>query len=1078
MSGDSNFDNVSLLLPFDGPNGSTTHLDRSPVGKTITNSVGSLVSSAQSKFNGVSLSLNGVNDNLSTASHTDFNFGTGDFTIELWVYGTRTNQPHSFPRILTNGAYLASGAWHLVLIASSGALFFDTYNGSAADGFSIGTLPENQWSHIAIARQSGTLRVFLNGTVVTARANSQNLTGAYSTNIGSDTISFFKGYIDDLRITKGVARYTATFTPPTEPNPIGYVTVLDPSYSNVSLLVNADGSALVDESPSPKTLTTFGNATLSKVNSRVGAGSLLFDGTGDYLTTPDASDLRIVGSDFTIEAWVYTSVNNTVKYIVRKGTSTYAAGFAFGLNPSGKVFISIGVTSTDEVFLGASTIPINTWTHVAATKSGPTVRVFVNGVVDATGTVAGTPADNAEILHIGRDPADTTRDWSGYIDALRITKGVARYTTNFTPPNYVLAAHSPTPAQLGISLQGQIPIFPIAFEDVASQNTINLSGHSPIVNTAGGDVYFSNVVLLLPFDDSNGSTAFTDYSLYTRAVTPFGNAQVSTVQSKFGGASAKFDGTGDYLSTPDATELHITSGDFTIEAWVYRASDTSPNVIVLKGIALSVSEYTLFVGSNGYINFGIGVGANQSWFYSTSYSLPTSSWKHIAVTKSGSTIRIFVDGTQISLNSGETLSTPTETTTYPLYIGRDTNNPDYDWDGYIDDLRITKGVARYTSSFTPPSDPNPITPPAGLLYPTQAPITIFGQVPFYDNGLSINLIDSITIPTSINNTLLLNILESLLIDKLIPTSFNVKNSLEDTFRLSELLSATFKEVIPDILSAYDATGEVLYKIERVLDLITKLEDVNSNVNYSSTIIDLISIFDDLLKRMGADVIEAMILTESIALLYSLHSLILESQGYTDTSSASYVNILSLSDSLSTLDSSNSLAILKALSEDSFIIELPKDTTGTYLAYLLSPETNSVSTYNNYNFNGCTKFNYKYLFYNKTGLYEYGGSTDNGSSIRSEIETVAFNFQTSNLKQVPSIYLGVDSTDKVILKVRVDGKAEVLYQLNKFTNNLMTQKIDIGKGLIGRYFQFELITEASEFNMESIEFYPLEIRRKL
>src|SRR5574343_1637849 len=292
MAGDSNFGSVSLLLPFDGPNGSTTHLDRSPVRKTITNSVGSLVSSAQSKFNGVSLSLNGVNDNLSTASHTDFNFGTGDFTIELWVYGTRTNQPHSFPRILANGAYLASGAWNLVLISSSGALFFDTYNGSAADGFSIGTLPENQWSHIAIARQQGTLRVFLNGTVATARANSQNLTGAYSTNIGSDTISFFKGYIDDLRITKGVARYTASFTAPTEPNPIGLVTVIDPSYSNVSLLINADGSTLVDESLSAKVISKSGNADISLVHSKVGAGSIYFDGAGDFLTISDSSDRK------------------------------------------------------------------------------------------------------------------------------------------------------------------------------------------------------------------------------------------------------------------------------------------------------------------------------------------------------------------------------------------------------------------------------------------------------------------------------------------------------------------------------------------------------------------------------------------------------------------------------------------------------------------------------------------------------------------------------------------------------------------------------------------------------------------
>jgi hypothetical protein len=164
--------------------------------------------------------------------------------------------------------------------------------------------------------------------------------------------------------------------------------------------------------------------------------------------------------------------------------------------------------------------------------------------------------------------------------------------------------------------------------------------------------------------------------------------------------------------------------------------------------------------------------------------------------------------------------------------------------------------------------------------------------------------------------------------------------------------------------------------------------------------------------------------------------------------------------------------------DLITIVMAKPGSDSYLAYLLAPESMNVSNYSNYNFDLSCRFDDKYLFANSVGLYEYGGKRDDGEPITAEFTTPAHSFSTSNLKQMPYFYLGVTSSSTLILKVRVDGKGEIIYKLNKHTNNLMTQKVDIGKGLIGRYFQFEIITDADDFDLESIEFCPLVIRRKL
>ena len=207
------------------------------------------------------------------------------------------------------------------------------------------------------------------------------------------------------------------------------------------------------------------------------------------------------------------------------------------------------------------------------------------------------------------------------------------------------------------------------------------------------DPYFSNVVALLHMDGADASTTFTDVKGHT--FTPTGNAQIDTAQSKFGGASGLFDGTGDYINTPSSADFAYGTGDFTWELWV-RLAVTSGN------------RYILDHGSNGgtltyngglrYYNTTTGTG---SILYTTTPALLANTWYHIAASRSGGTTRLFVDG--VLKASG------TDSHNYGAQSLRfgDYGGGGYWLNGWLDDTRITKGVARYTANFTPPTEPFP-----------------------------------------------------------------------------------------------------------------------------------------------------------------------------------------------------------------------------------------------------------------------------------------------------------------------------------------------------------------------------------
>lgn len=217
-------------------------------------------------------------------------------------------------------------------------------------------------------------------------------------------------------------------------------------------------------------------------------------------------------------------------------------------------------------------------------------------------------------------------------------------------------------------------------------------------NIGGIDSYTK---LMLHMNGTNGSTTFTDSELTPKSVTAAGNAQISTAQSKFGGASGLFDGTGDYLELADNADWAFGTEDLTIDFWVrfisvptstitavfYSQYNNGSNMIELyyKDSALYLQNYS---GGTPIVDF------NRAW-------TPTAgTWYHIAVVRTGNTFKMFINGTQIGTDYSSSNSFTDFTNL--LRIGA-RNSTTGGLNGYIDEYRISKGVARWTTNFTPPT---------------------------------------------------------------------------------------------------------------------------------------------------------------------------------------------------------------------------------------------------------------------------------------------------------------------------------------------------------------------------------------
>jgi hypothetical protein len=633
---DPYFKYVTMLLHGDGTNGAqnNTFLDSSTNNFTITRNGNTTQGTFSPYGSNWSNYFNGSSYET-VAGSTNLAFGTGDFTIECWVNFNSVSSGNLLDMrpSSTNGAYPN-------LYVSSGTL---AYYVSSSDRITGGTVTVGTWYHIALCRSGTSTKLFLNGTQIGSTYTDSNnyVCGTNRPMIAGNGFSNsanFNAYVSNFRFIKGTALYTTSFTPPTTP-----LTAI----TNTSLLI-CQSNRFIDNSASPYTITISGSPSVqrfspfsptSAYSTSVIGGSGYFDGSGDYLSLPNNSALSPQGGDFCIEAWIYPLALPSQYAHIYASNST--AGVVTYINSNGTV--SIGYSGNFEIAVSATAIPLNAWTHVAFTRSGTTVRIFLNGVQSASATNSTTFSSTV----VGTIAFVTGfNSLNGYMSDVRFVKGSAVYTSAFTPPSAPLTA---------------------------------------ITNTS----------LLTNFTNAG----ILDNAMMNDLET-VGNAQISTSVKKFGTGSMYFDGTGDYLRTV-TTPLASLQGDFTIECWLYWTAHGNYGGIVSCansniGAAPTSGWAFVFYSTTNRLYFETGTGFSLQ----TTNTIPSSQWNHVAVVRSGSTITHYLNGVANGSGTSSAAFNVLSTDNFVIGVDRGLANT---LTGYIDDLRITKGVARYTSNFTAPT---------------------------------------------------------------------------------------------------------------------------------------------------------------------------------------------------------------------------------------------------------------------------------------------------------------------------------------------------------------------------------------
>jgi hypothetical protein len=440
----------------------------------------------------------------------------------------------------------------------------------------------------------------------------------------------------------------------------------DPNWSSVTLLLPGDGTngaqnnTFLDSSANNFTITRNGNTTqgtfspftaTAPYSAATRGGSGYFDGTGDYLNAGASTNLAFGTGDFTVEYWAYSldvstpaergvlQTSDTVGGL--KTTYTTGVVVAQGVTGSGKIYVNVADTA---IISATAPLTTSTWQHIAIVRNSGTVTVYVNGTSVASGSATGNCS--GEYIAVG-GYFSTAYLFNGYISNLRALKGTALYTSNFTPPTSPLTA-------------------------------------------------ITNTQLLLNFTNAG----IIDNAMMNDLET-VGNAQISTAQSKFGGSSMYFDGTGDRLVGANNPNVNIDAGDFTIEGWIYCATPTTTNSIVAKGFG-AAGGYMLWVQST--LRMRVYNAAGTQFNAASTGTISANTWTHVAAVRNGGTITLYING----VADGSVAYTGTSTNSAVIEVGS-YGAGSADFSGYIDDLRITKGVARYTANFTPPTAAFPLS---------------------------------------------------------------------------------------------------------------------------------------------------------------------------------------------------------------------------------------------------------------------------------------------------------------------------------------------------------------------------------
>jgi hypothetical protein len=371
---------------------------------------------------GKSAYLDGSGDYLTIPDSDDWDFGTGDFTIDYWEYRISASAADATMRRDNTDGYTP------FMIGRAGAGIYMTSSGSSwdiASNKTLGSVSLNKWVHHAVVRSGNTFYAFKNGeqtdtwtSALGLMANANPITIGLGWNDGAQ--GYLNGYLDELRVSKGIALWTSNFTPPNAD-----------SYTKLLLHADGSGQTFTDASLFSHPISAVDNATQSVTQHAFAIGkSAYFDGSGDYLTIPDSDDWNFGTGDFTIDFWMYplNYVSEATIFSQRSDSSHYNI---LMVKDSGNLTYIVAnyYGIVDITFPKPS---INNWHHIAVVRNGNNFSVFVDGTSVGTDTCTDAVPDLAATFQIAY--RNVQNYFNGYIDEFRVSKGVARWISNFTPP--------------------------------------------------------------------------------------------------------------------------------------------------------------------------------------------------------------------------------------------------------------------------------------------------------------------------------------------------------------------------------------------------------------------------------------------------------------------------------------------------------------------------------------------------------------------------------------------------------------------------------------------------------------------
>jgi len=211
---DPSFSSVVQLAHFDGTSGTATFTNSCSRGNTFGTTTSALISNTQVNFGSCALHIGSLSQNINAATHADYNFSTNDWTIELWWRPDALAQQNFFD--MRVAALTAAWVPTIYMNTTGGDIRYFS-NGADRITGANGSIAATTWQHVAVCRKTGTTRMFVGGVQVGSNFTDSNTYVQSNIFVGSaaNAGAGARGYYDDLRITNGVGRYSANFTPPT-----------------------------------------------------------------------------------------------------------------------------------------------------------------------------------------------------------------------------------------------------------------------------------------------------------------------------------------------------------------------------------------------------------------------------------------------------------------------------------------------------------------------------------------------------------------------------------------------------------------------------------------------------------------------------------------------------------------------------------------------------------------------------------------------------------------------------------------------------------------------------------------------